>query len=832
MDKPKIVKQIEEIIGKELVLAPIYPDVMTGVMIVKEGQVKYALEDNKLTGLNLANIALSDDQWKAIEKEIEPKHLKALNLNSNQLTSITISESFLNLTHLEIADNKLLREIEFEKGLPKLKQLVLRDNNLVKVNLSYGFDALKQLDFSRNKIDKVYFYGTLPKLFFIDSSNNQIKNIEVKSLDNMPELEYWYLNDNPLNQSLLVHHEESHGNNYTPAFKRLRTEFGDKEGVSNDEYKVIIVGDGTAGKTCIVNRLLHDEFKEEDSTHGINIKKFNDPKKIYSFPYILNLWDFGGQDIYHATHRLFLQSDAIYLLAWNKRTEKEMNSKAKSGKKWKEYKNRKLAYWMRYINAYGKRSPVIIAQTSKEKYPNYIHPERGTLTDKYEPLLAYLQFVNIDSKPDDEDENGYEEMMSYLKRGIKKLGRKEKLPPQWVAIKNYLEEKTPTSQYKSRGQFLEADDATLNYDDYAAKAQELGIDDPKKILTNWLVPIGTVFFRAGYFKDKIILNQEWAIRAIYILFERNDELGYYQEIVDNDGQFTGVQLRIYWEGYGEKEQELFIEFMLACGMCYEIKKEQEESKAFEERVFIAPEMLGEKRPKAFIRQEKIWDDKNDNYLRMRYDYDFAYYNYFQQFLVQTQADTQEMIEAYRYGVLIYDSDVHAIIEFDEQRKCIHIKVSENGKILLDRIRNRFKGIHSDKVITFVGRGNYPMKSLATLEILNQKGLQSSTLLEAENNEIAEANLYLPFVQLNENATFDKPVLTQVGTKIVQETNVDTIYLAEQASLHQQAELLIAKLDRLKKALITETDPSSKFKYEHQINDSEQQLQEIKDKIKS
>jgi len=241
---------------------------------------------------------------------------------------------------------------------------------------------------------------------------------------------------------------------------------------------------------------------------------------------------------------------------------------------------------------------------------------------------------------------------------------------------------------------------------------------------------------------------------------------------------------------------------------------------------------GEKRPKAFIRQEKIWDDKNDNYLRMRYDYDFAYYNYFQQFLVQTQADTQEMIEAYRYGVLIYDSDVHAIIEFDEQRKCIHIKVSENGKILLDRIRNRFKGIHSDKVITFVGRGNYPMKSLATLEILNQKGLQSSTLLEAENNEIAKANLYLPFVQLNENATFDKPVLTQVGTKIVQETNVDTIYLAEQASLHQQAELLIAKLDRLKKALITETDPSSKFKYEHQINDSEQQLQEIKDKIKS
>ena len=844
MTKPQVVQQIESIIGKELVLAPIYPDVITGVMVVKKGQAKYAMEGEQLIGLNLVGTDLKDSQWIKIEKEINTEALQALNLSSNKLENITITASYSTLSHLEITDNETLRNIVFEKGLPSLERLVLRDNKLVKLIFSDAFNALKYLDISRNKIYKIDFKGTMSQLLFIDASDNELKNINVKWLDSLPELAYWYLNNNPLNQSLTVHQKENHGNNYVAGFKKLREEFGDKEGVTNEEYKVIIVGDGTAGKTCLVNRLIYDEFREDDSTHGINIQKFTNAKKIYGFPYVLNLWDFGGQDIYHATHRLFLQSDAIYLLAWNKKTEEKDFSKAKSGKKWKAYKNRKLEYWMRYIYAYGKGSPILTVQTSKEKYPNYSHPEMGLLMDAYKYKLDYLQFVEIDSKLDDIEENGYEEMMGYLKTGIKKLGRKEKLPPQWVAIKTYLEEKIPVSEYNSKGQFLEAEDATLNYTDYVAKAIELGVDDPKTLLTKWLVPIGTVFYREGYFKDKIILNQEWAIRAIYILFERNDELGYYQEILDNEGRFTGKQLRTYWEGYGEKEQELFIEFMLACGMCYEIKQERQETKSFEDRLFIAPEMLSDKRPKAFERQEKIWEDKNDNYLKVRYDYDFAYYNYFQQFLIQTQADAQELMEAYRYGMLIYDSGVHAVIEFDEKRKCIHLKVSENGKVLLDRIRNRFKKIHPEKVSTYVGRGNHPMKNLASLESLNLKGLPATTLLEAEDNQVAEAKLYLPFIHLNEQANFDSPELVEriKEKRILEATDTSDvaergtahqldIEQKEQAGLQKLGNLMVEKLSRLKETLILETDASTKFKYEKEIKDLEKSLAELKDKLK-
>ncbi len=30
-------------------------------------------------------------------------------------------------------------------------------------------------------------------------------------------------------------------------------------------------------------------------------------------------WDFGGQDIYHATHQFFLTNRGLFLLVWNAR---------------------------------------------------------------------------------------------------------------------------------------------------------------------------------------------------------------------------------------------------------------------------------------------------------------------------------------------------------------------------------------------------------------------------------------------------------------------------------------------------------------------------------
>ena len=47
-------------------------------------------------------------------------------------------------------------------------------------------------------------------------------------------------------------------------------------------------------------------------------------------------WDFGGQDIYHATHQFFLTDRSLFLLLWN----------ARQG-----WEQAKLHYWLDIIKA-------------------------------------------------------------------------------------------------------------------------------------------------------------------------------------------------------------------------------------------------------------------------------------------------------------------------------------------------------------------------------------------------------------------------------------------------------------------------------------------------
>ena len=82
------------------------------------------------------------------------------------------------------------------------------------------------------------------------------------------------------------------------------------------EAKVLILGDGGAGKTTLLRRLYQTDQPmpaEEESTKGIDIHRhtfMNPPER----PFHLNVWDFGGQQIYHATHQFFLTKRSLYIL--------------------------------------------------------------------------------------------------------------------------------------------------------------------------------------------------------------------------------------------------------------------------------------------------------------------------------------------------------------------------------------------------------------------------------------------------------------------------------------------------------------------------------------
>jgi GTPase SAR1 family protein len=79
------------------------------------------------------------------------------------------------------------------------------------------------------------------------------------------------------------------------------------------------------GKTNILRRLKSEPFNEQqDTTHGIEIRELElehptEPDTTMT----LNVWDFAGQQINHATHQFFLANRSLYLLAWNARHDWE-----------------------------------------------------------------------------------------------------------------------------------------------------------------------------------------------------------------------------------------------------------------------------------------------------------------------------------------------------------------------------------------------------------------------------------------------------------------------------------------------------------------------------
>ncbi|MFN9040928.1 MAG: ADP-ribosylation factor-like protein, partial [Planctomyces sp.] len=94
--------------------------------------------------------------------------------------------------------------------------------------------------------------------------------------------------------------------------------------------KLLILGNGNAGKTCLAMNLAGEDYQEAKSaaeqagrsisTHGVqfrDLQNFRANIKGVSKPVPLHVWDFGGQEIYHNTHRLFVSKGTLFVVVWN-----------------------------------------------------------------------------------------------------------------------------------------------------------------------------------------------------------------------------------------------------------------------------------------------------------------------------------------------------------------------------------------------------------------------------------------------------------------------------------------------------------------------------------
>jgi GTPase SAR1 family protein/3',5'-cyclic AMP phosphodiesterase CpdA len=83
--------------------------------------------------------------------------------------------------------------------------------------------------------------------------------------------------------------------------------------------KVVLVGEGRAGKSCLAQRLVQDRYEEMESTHGMRFWSLPAGAPAAKAPPAtarqeIILWDMGGQSEYQLVHQLFLRDSAVALM--------------------------------------------------------------------------------------------------------------------------------------------------------------------------------------------------------------------------------------------------------------------------------------------------------------------------------------------------------------------------------------------------------------------------------------------------------------------------------------------------------------------------------------
>ena len=82
--------------------------------------------------------------------------------------------------------------------------------------------------------------------------------------------------------------------------------------------KVVLIGEGTVGKTSLAHRLIEDKYVIRDRTHGMSVWRLELPlPPDATLEREALLWDLAGQEDYRLIHQLFLEETALALLLIN-----------------------------------------------------------------------------------------------------------------------------------------------------------------------------------------------------------------------------------------------------------------------------------------------------------------------------------------------------------------------------------------------------------------------------------------------------------------------------------------------------------------------------------
>ena len=603
----------------------------------------------KLT--NLTILDLYENKLTELPKSLgKLTNLKLLFLSKNKLTELPESLGKLtNLSLLNSSENKLKKLPQSIGNLDKLTILKLWNNQLKTLPESLGnLNNLKVLNLWRNKLTTLpESLGKLTSLDELYLDNNQLTSLP-ESLGNLTNLTHLNISVNPLVKPPIELAEQGI-EEIMKYFQQLK-----EEGVDYIyEAKLLIVGEGGAGKTTLAKKIDNPNYnlrEDEESTKGIDIIKYSFPildKEGKKRDFKVNIWDFGGQEIYHATHQFFLTKRSLYTLVADTRKE-----------------DTDFYYWLNVVELLSDNSPLLIIKNEKQNRKREINETglRGQFTNLEKTLATNLA-----------NNRGLEEIVTHIQNYIKSLPHiGEPLPKTWAQVRQALEQ--DKRNYISLQEYLEICEKN-GFTRYKDKLQLGGYLHDLGVCLHFQDEEDSLLYRT------VILKPTWGTDAVYKVLD-NDQ------VVNNQGYFTRKDLKSIWheEKYVQKRGEL-LELMKKFQLCYQIPGNK--------NAFIAPQLLSDNQP------EYAWDESSNLILRYTYP-DFMPKGIITRFIVAMHEYIERQEYVWKSGVILAKDNARAeVIEYYGKREIRIRTTGDNSRDFMAIITYEL-----DKIIKSYNRLKY------------------------------------------------------------------------------------------------------------------------------
>jgi internalin A len=621
----------------------------------------------KSTSLNLSGLQL-DSLPKSVGQLV---NIKTLVVSTNQLTELPESLSRLSsLDTVVLAENRLASLPDWLGSLTRLRRLDLSSNKLSSFPASFGdLSELRELYLGHNQFSSLSealrplkglstlslggnqltslpdWVGDLDGLEVLDLRDNRLTFLP-ESLLQLKKLRQLLLDGNTdLNipdQILGASPGDVARSSHRAADPKAILEYhlrSRRQGRALREARLILLGNGGAGKTSLVRRLTLGEFDAaRELTHAIKITSLK--LKVEDEEALLHIWDFGGQEIDHAIYRIFLVPQSLYLVVLNAH-HGNVNDEAET--------------WLQQVAALGNDPPVVVVvnQADRGRFQLKTHD----LQSKYPNIRDFLT-------TDCASGLGLDTLRNTL-TSVLKAWPPVKIPAPWDRIRWHLKNMTdrflPVEQFRQLCRNDGVEDEA-EQDRIAATFNSLGIilninDDPR-------------------LRDTMVVEPSWLTGGIFRIL--ND-----QGVIEHEGVVSVDDLsRILAADFPRRCHVFLLDLLRHFELAFPFSEDG--------RTFLIPQMLGIEEPPGL---DKF---STDRCLSFEYVYNVPPAGFLLRFIVRTRALSEGRARRRKMVVVGFES-CEALVRADTAEHKILIQISgpmPDRRRFLDIIRAEFDRIHT------------------------------------------------------------------------------------------------------------------------------------------